>query len=248
MARVGERYRLLLQYSLSAEERERKRIARELHDETAQSLTSLTLSLQALIGMAELKGFTDPDFMDRLKKTHAYAVHAGKEVVWLMKELRPTLLDELGMPAAINRYAKDTLQAQGINVSTEFTGTDRRFQPEVEVSLYRIAQGAIGNILKHSGAKNVAIKLKCDHSECVLTIEDDGRGFDVSKLTAVEPSGRGAGLFIMRERTSLLGGSGYVESKPGEGTRVIAKVPLERNVEDLVKDAVDEEDKSPDSR
>ncbi len=241
LARIGERYRVLLQYSLSAQEQERKRIARELHDETAQSLTGLTLSLQALLGLAELKGYTDPEFMERLKKIQAYAVHTGKEVVKLMKELRPTLLDELGLSAAIHRYARDTLQ--GVSVSTEFAGTDRRFSPEIEASLFRIAQGAIGNIMKHAEAKNVSVKLICDQRECLLTIQDDGKGFDVSRLTGVDPSGRGAGLFIMRERTSLLGGTGFVESNPGHGAKVIVRVPLERNLEDLGKEAVNEEDK-----
>ena len=240
LARVGERYRVLLQHALTAQEQERKRIARELHDETSQAITSLTLSLQAIIGMAEMKGIRDVELMENLKKTHSYAVHAGNEIVKLMKELRPTLLDELGLPAAIHRYAKDTLQAQGINVSAEFIGTDQRFQSEIEVSFYRIAQGAIGNILEHSGAKNASIKLECNDRECALYIQDDGKGFDVSKLTRVERSGRGAGLFTMRERASLLGGVGYVESKPGQGTKVIAKVPL-------VGDITSEEDKSTNS-
>jgi len=236
LARVGERYRLLLQHALTAQEQERKRIARELHDETSQTITSLTLSLQAIIGMMEMKGIGDAELMDKLKTTQSYAVHAGNEIVKLMKELRPTLLDELGLPAAIHRYAKNNLQAQGINVSAEFIGTEQRFQPEVEVTLFRIAQGAIGNVLEHSGAKNVSIKLECNARECVLRIEDDGKGFDVSKLTRVDASGRGAGLFTMRERTSLVGGTGYVESKPGRGTTIIAKVPL-------VRDVTDEEDK-----
>jgi signal transduction histidine kinase len=240
LARVGERYRVLLQHALTGQEEERKRIARELHDETSQAITSLTLSLHAIIGMLEMKGIRDVELMEKLKTTHSYAVHAGNEIVKLMKELRPTLLDELGLPAAIHRYAKDTLQAQGINVSAEFIGTDRRFRPELEVSLYRIAQGVIGNILEHSGAKNVSIKLECNDRECALYIQDDGKGFNVRKLTRVERSGRGAGLFTMRERISLLGGAGYVESKPGQGTKITAKVPL-------VGDITSEEDKSTNS-
>lgn len=241
LERGKERYQTLLQHALTAQEDERKRIARELHDETAQAITSLTLSLQAIIGMAEMRGVKDVEFMEKLRTTHSYAVHAGTEIVRLMKELRPTLLDELGLPAAIHRYAKDTLQTQGINVSAEFIGTEQRFRPEIEVSLYRIAQGAIGNILEHSEAKNVSIKLECDDKECALYVQDDGKGFEIKKLTRVERSGRGAGLFTMRERTNLLGGVGYVESKPGEGTTVIAKVPL-------VGDIASEEDKSANSR
>jgi signal transduction histidine kinase len=240
LTNAGQRYQVLLRHALTAQEEERKRIARELHDETSQALTSLTLSLQAIIAMAEMKGIGDAELMEKVKTTHSFAVHAGYEIVRLMKELRPTLLDELGMAAAIHRYARDNLQAQGINVSAEFSGTDERFPPEVEVTLFRVAQGLIGNIVEHSGAKNVSIKLECNASECTLCIEDDGKGFDVRKLTAVEASGRGAGLFTMRERLRLVGGTGHIESKPGQGTRVITKVPL-------VKGIADEEDKGADS-
>ena len=232
LARVGERYKALLQHALTAQEQERKRIARELHDETAQSLTSLSLSLKAIIALAEMKGIGDAEFIEKLHKAQSYAVHAGNEIVRIMKELRPTLLDELGLAAAIHRYAKDSLQAQGITVTTEFSGTDRRLPPEVEVTLFRVAQGLIGNILEHSKAKNAWIKLNCDSNECALSVEDDGKGFDVSQLTRVEPDGRGAGLFTMRERVRLLGGNGYVESQPGQGTKVTVKVPLTTKVED----------------
>ena len=235
LARARERYQALLRHALTAQEQERKRIARELHDETSQAITSLTLSLQAIIAMAEMIGIGDAEFMNKVKTTHSFAVHAGYEIVRLMKELRPTLLDELGLAAAIHRYAKDSLEARGINVSAEFSEMEERLPPEVEVTLYRIAQGLIGNILEHSGAKNVTINLERNANECILRIEDDGKGFDVSKLTRVESSGRGAGLFTMRERLKLVGGVGHVESEPGRGTTVIAKVPL-------VKDVADEED------
>ncbi len=226
LAQAGERYRALLQHALTAQEQERKRIARELHDETSQAITSLTLSLQAIMTIAEMKGIGDDEFMEKVKATHAFAVHAGHEIVRLMKELRPSLLDELGMPVAIHRYAKDTLQTQGIQVSADFTGTGERFPPEVEVTLFRVAQGLIGNILEHSEAKNTRIKLECDENECILRIEDDGKGFDVKKLTRVDPSGRGAGLFTLKERVSLVGGNCHIDSSPGHGTKVTVKVPL----------------------
>jgi len=241
LAMAGERYQTLLQHALAAQEEERKRIARELHDETSQALTSLTLNLQAIIQMAEMKGVVDTQLMEKLKATHSYAIHAGHEVVKLMKELRPTLLDELGLPAAIHRYAKDTLQAQGIEVSAEFVGTEERLPPEVEVTLFRVAQGAIGNISEHSAAKNAYIKLECNASECLLRIEDDGKGFNVSKITRVDPSGRGAGVFTMKERVRLVDGVCHIESQPGQGTRVVVKVPVAGDIRD-------EEDKGANSR
>lgn len=228
LAKARERYQALLQHALTAQEQERRRIARELHDETSQAITSLTLSLQALLEMAEGRGIGDAEFLDRLKKAHSYAVYAGNEVVKLMKELRPTLLDELGLAAAIQHYAKETLSPKGIEVVMEQRGERERLPSEVEITLYRIAQGAIGNILEHSGAKRARIVLEFRPGECLLTIEDDGRGFDVTKITRVEPSGRGAGLFTMKERVSLVGGSCQIDSRPGRGTRVSVRVPVPR--------------------
>jgi signal transduction histidine kinase len=221
-----ERYQTLLQHALTAQEEERKRIARELHDETSQALTSLTLNLQAAITKAEADGVVEADFINRLRKIQSLAVHTQNEVSKLMKELRPTLLDELGLPAAISRYAKDSLESLGTKVSTEFEGVEERLPSEIEVTLFRISQGMIGNILEHAESKNVSITLKCDDSKCVMNINDDGKGFDVSKITRVDKGGRGAGLFTMKERARLVGGRCSIKSQPGEGTRIVVKVPL----------------------
>ena len=221
-----ERYQTLLHHALTAQEEERKRIARELHDETSQAITSLTLNLQAAMTKAETNGIGESDFIDKLKKIQSLAVHTQNEISRLMKELRPTLLDELGLPAAISRYAKDSLEALGTKVSTEFEGVEERLPTEVEVTLFRIAQGTIGNVLEHAGAKNVSIRLKCNASECILDVEDDGRGFDVNKITGVDKRGRGAGLFTMKERARLVGGKCSVKSQPKKGTIVVVKIPL----------------------
>jgi len=236
-----ERYQTLLQHALTAQEEERKRIARELHDETSQALTSLTLNLQAAITKAETDGVVDADFMGKLKKIQSVAVHTQNEISKLMKELRPTLLDELGLAAAVSRYAKDSLESLGTKVSTEFEGVEERLPTEVEVTLFRIAQGTIGNILEHAEAKNVSIRLECNASECVLDVKDDGRGFDVSKITRVDKGGWGAGLFTMKERARLVGGRCSIKSQPGKGTRIVVKVPLKGFMADA-------EDKSTNSR
>ncbi|MGQ9545871.1 MAG: GAF domain-containing protein [Dehalococcoidia bacterium] len=221
-----ERYQALLQHALTAQEEERKRLARELHDETSQALTSLTLNLQAVITKAETDGVVDPDFIARLQKIQSLAVYTQNEIVKLMKELRPTLLDELGLPAAISRYARDSLEPLGTKVSTEFKGVEKRLPTEVEVTLFRIAQGIIGNILEHAQAKNAHIRLECNARECTLEIKDDGKGFDISKITGVDKTGRGAGLFTMKERARLVGGRCSVKSQPGKGTRIAVRVPL----------------------
>jgi len=108
------------------------------------------------------------------------------------------------------------------------------------VTLFRVAQGALGNILEHSKAKNASIKLECGDELCLLRVEDDGKGFNVGGLTRVDPRGRGAGLFTMKERVRLLGGVCHVDSQPGKGTKVIVKIPL-------TGDEIHETDKSADS-
>jgi signal transduction histidine kinase len=226
LERGRERYQTLLQHALTAQEEERKRIARELHDETSQALTSLTLNLQAAITKAETDGVEDADYIGRLRKIQSLAVHTQNEISKLMKELRPTLLDELGLPAAISRYAKDSLEPLGTKVFTEFEGVEKRLSTEVEVTLFRIAQGTVGNILEHAEAKNVSIRLECNASECVLKVNDDGKGFDVNKITRVDKGGRGAGLFTMKERARLVGGACKIRSQPGKGTRIAVKIPL----------------------
>jgi signal transduction histidine kinase len=164
------RYQVLLKYALQAQEDERKRLARELHDETSQALSSLTYRLQAALQMAEMQPSGDARLKEILQKAHANAVQSSKEIVRLMMDLRPTLLDDLGMPAAIYRYAKDTLEPKGINVAMECIGGEHRLPTEVEVAFFRVAQGLISNVLKHSHAKNVSIKVECSTSKALLFV------------------------------------------------------------------------------
>ncbi len=221
-----ERYRQLARQVLMAQEEERRRIARELHDETSQALTGLALNLQVLVETAETAGIQDPEFKARLKKGHSLAVEISTEVSRLIADLRPALLDTLGLIPAIRQYAESNLTPLGINVSFEFEGIERALPPEVETGLFRWAQGAIGNIMQHSQARNATISLKREGDELVLCISDDGKGFDVLQLTGIEQSGRGAGLFSMKERVGLLGGTCSVESQLGQGTTATARVPI----------------------
>ncbi|MDY7019475.1 MAG: GAF domain-containing sensor histidine kinase [Chloroflexota bacterium] len=225
-----ERYQILLRQALTIQEEERKRIARELHDETSQDLTALALNLQAVTEMMEMDSVENTEIKAMLKKTHTIAVHASAEVTKIIRELRPTLLDTLGLPAAVRNLAETNLVPKGINVSTELKGMDRRLSPETELSLFRIVQEAMSNVVKHSEAKSATICLECDANKCVLRVEDDGKGFNVSEITSIDQKGRGAGLFGMKERVTAAGGKCTIESKLGQGTKVIAKVPIVRSI------------------
>jgi signal transduction histidine kinase len=230
LRKARERLRKLARQNLVAEEEERRRIARELHDETSQSLSGIALQLEALMEMSAKSGNQDAKFIDGLKKVQSLTVQVHKEVSRLISNLHPAVLDTLGLVAAVRQHAKNSLQPLNINVTVEVKGTEMRFAPDVEAALFRTVQGAIGNIAEHSKAKNASIVLVYQPDEFSLKISDDGQGFDVSKITDVEESGRGRGLFSMRERIGFLGGTSGMESKIGVGTTVWAKIPVGQDI------------------
>jgi len=226
LRKARERYQKLTRQTLTSQEEERKRLARELHDETSQALSGIELQLQALMDTIEMSGKKDLAFVAKLKKVQSLAIEVHGEISRLIADLRPALLDTLGLVPAIRQYAESNLRPLGVNVSVESKGVEMRLTPEVEVGLFRWAQGAIGNIAQHSKAKNARIILKYENSELLIEIIDDGIGFDVSKITDIEGSGRGRGVFSMKERIGLLGGTCGIESKPGHGTIVRGRVPI----------------------
>ena len=232
LRRARERYRQLARQTLMAQEEERRRLARELHDETSQALAGLALQLQALVDRAEMSGNQDAEFVSALNKVQSLTGQVHGEISRLIGDLHPALLDTLGLVPAIRQYAETNLRPLGINVSLETKGRDRRLPPEVEAGLFRWTQGATGNIAQHSKAKNAAIILEFGEDELLLRVTDDGRGFNVSEITHIEESGRGRGVFSMKERVGLLGGTCSIESQLGQGTTVRARVPIGWSDED----------------
>jgi len=230
LRKARERLRKLARQNLVAEEEERRRIARELHDETSQSLSGIALQLEALMEMSAKSGNQDAQLIAGLKKVQSLTVQVHKEVNRVMSNLHPAVLDTLGLVAAVRQHAKSNLQPLNINVTVEVKGTEMRFPPDVEAALFRVFQGSIGNIAEHSKAKNASIVLVYQPNEFSLSISDDGQGFDVSKITDVEESGRGRGLFSMRERIGFLGGTSGIESKIGAGATVWAKIPIGQDI------------------
>ena len=230
LRKARERLRKLARQNLVAEEEERRRIARELHDETSQSLSGIALQLEALVEMSAKSGNQDAEFIARLKKVQSLTVQVHKEVSRLISNLHPAVLDTLGLVAAVRQHANSRLQPLNINVTMEVKGTEMRFPSDVEAALFRVVQGTIGNIAEHSKAKNASIVLVYQPDEFSLIISDDGQGFDVSKITDVEESGRGRGLFSMRERIGFLGGTSGIESKFGAGTTLWAKIPMGQDI------------------
>jgi signal transduction histidine kinase len=230
LRKARERMRRLARQNLVAEEDERRRIARELHDETSQSLSGIALQLEALVERSEIYGKQDQEFIAGLKKVQSLTVQVHQEVSRLISNLHPALLDTLGLVPAVRQHTESRLQPLEINVSVETKGTVMRFPPDVEAALFRFVQGAIGNIAQHSKARNARIALEYKPDEFIMYVRDDGQGFDVSEITDVEESGRGRGLFSMRERIGFLGGTSGIESRIGQGTTVWARIPVGQEI------------------
>jgi signal transduction histidine kinase len=208
---------------ISAQEDERKRIARELHDETSQGLTALMVGLESA-DMALVSGSGEAS--NQLQKTKAIARKMLLNTRRLVGDLRPSLLDDLGLVPAIAWYGKQRLAPLGIDLDLKCDATETRLPPEYETALFRIAQEAITNVVKHSQASKVSVDLHASNSQLVLKVTDNGRGFVCPDDAAPNGSTGSFGLQGMQERVSILGGKFSIQTAPGKGTILEAHVPL----------------------
>ncbi|MBI4320111.1 MAG: HAMP domain-containing protein [Chloroflexi bacterium] len=216
----------LLAKVITAQEEERHRIARELHDESAQALTALMMALDAVE-----KGMPAIPHEQREKLHHARSLTEGalgdvRRMIW---DLRPIVLDDLGLGSAVRWYAQQRLEAEDIRVHVSVSGLRERLPARLETELYRILQEAITNIAKHAQARNAWVRLCRTNGRLSVSVEDDGRGFQVDALGPADQGGCGLGLLGMRERIELLGGSLAVHSLPGRGTHLTIEVLVEGN-------------------
>jgi len=201
---------------VSGQELERRRLARELHDETGQALTSILLGLRAV----EEAG-SEQDMSAAAANLRDLVVGTLQDVRRLAVQLRPKALDDFGLVAAVERLAQTFSEASAIRVDLEAQLGEERLPAEVETTLYRIVQEALTNIVKHAGASRVSILLVRSSGTATVVIEDDGQGFDPADLQEER-----MGIVGMRERVELHEGRLRVESTPGAGATVVAEVPL----------------------
>jgi len=199
---------------VQAQELERTRLARELHDETGQALTSI------LLGLKPLEGVADADARAAVAAVRELVVSTLQDVRRLAVELRPSALDDLGLVPAVDRLAK-TVAETGMRVDVEAHIGDERLPEPVETTLYRIVQEAVTNVARHSGAERLSITLTRKNGAVVAIVEDDGKGFDPARTAS-----DGLGLVGMRERLALVGGTLRIEAAAGAGTTIAAEVPL----------------------
>lgn len=204
---------------LTAHEAERKRIARELHDDTAQSLTSIIVRLRLLERATD-----DPDVLKNVQELREISSDALDSVRRLAMDLRPAALDDLGLVPALEAFAERFTANRGTHITLRTEGIRRRLPRDVELVMYRVVQEALNNAAKHASARYVEVSLKRKRNILTVTVEDDGVGFEPGAVERTQ--GSGLGLFGMRERLALVGGDLVIESSYGQGTRVIARVPL----------------------
>jgi signal transduction histidine kinase len=220
--------RQLLQQAIAAQEQERRRIARELHDQTGQALTSLLVWLRALEAEADGSGrlTISPARLQELKAIVADTLDGVRD---LALELRPSVLDDLGLVPALQRYVRTCQERHQLAIDFQTVGLEGvRLPLSVETALYRIMQEALTNVVQHACAHRVGLLLEARAGVVVAIVEDDGCGFEADRLMHGPMHKRWLGLSGMSERAQLLGGKLSIESAPGEGTTVFVEVPLEQ--------------------
>jgi signal transduction histidine kinase len=212
----------LLGRLVTAQEEERRRISRELHDHLGQYLATMMLCLKTLRPTAF--GEAARDGLQRLEELTGDLVEEVHHLAW---ELRPAALDDLGLQAALHNYAEKWSERSGVAVDFHGGGLERqRLPPEVETTVYRVAQEALTNVLKHAAARHVSVIAERRREHVLVIVEDDGQGFDAEAAARTPAAGRGLGLLGMRERVALVGGALDIDSVSGGGTTVRARIPV----------------------
>ncbi|MBR0754290.1 ATP-binding protein [Bradyrhizobium jicamae] len=219
-----DRQRLLRRLG-DAEENERRRISRELHDQIGQTVTGLLLGLKSL-EQSIATATSDPAQIDKLHWLQGLASGIGRDIHQIAADLRPTALDDLGLHKAIEAVCAEWTRRFGINTDVQILGPADRLPLEVEIALYRAIQEALNNVVKHGNARNVSLVFDRRKDELRVIMEDDGVGFDLSKLPRSDPNTSRLGLSVMEERLALLGGTLTIESEPDVGTTLFMTVPL----------------------
>jgi len=218
---------------IEAQENERKRISRELHDEIGQGLTAIKFNLDRME-----KDLPQPSsvVLERLGEAKSLSSQMLTSMRQLSMDLRPTMLDDVGLIPTLRWYIQNFSNRLNIHSSFQAIGFQEKLPSQIETALYRIIQEALNNIAKHSGAHRVEVHLERRDSLLSASITDDGGGFDLGKALRPESTERGFGIIGMQERVSLLGGTMDIQTGPETGTFIYIEVPYPNKREDCEKD------------
>ncbi|NJC98396.1 MAG: hypothetical protein C3F07_07535 [Anaerolineales bacterium] len=214
----GELFRRVV----GAQEAERQRIARDLHDETGQALTAIGMGLRGLSGKLPPR---NKDALNTLHKLETLTADSLKELQRLISDLRPSHLDDLGLSAALRWYAGRIQEHSDITIRVDIAGEERDLDEAVKITIFRVIQESLNNIIKHSDASHVNIHLQYTDRKVRIQVRDNGIGFDLDQVKLERARRPSLGLAGMEERAALLGGSVSIQSRPGYGTEVEALIP-----------------------
>jgi len=206
-----------------AQEEERKRIARELHDETAQQLIALSHQVEDFSRNNECLSLDDIGLLESWRR-HLKDTLQG--IRWFTRELRPPMIDDLGLLPAVEWLTGELKHQSGMSVDLKVIGTERRFSPEVDLLLFRIVQESLNNARRHADASQVQVVLEYAEDKTVVTISDNGKGFKLPEASGEMSRLGKLGLIGMEERARLLGGKLTMQSELGKGTTITVVVPV----------------------
>jgi signal transduction histidine kinase len=213
----------LLGRVVAAQEAERQRIARELHDETGQALTATGLGLRGIASSVHQDPERAANNLNQLEKLVTVALN---ELQRLIADLRPSHLDDLGLPATLRWWADEVESRGSMQVDVQVSGEEKELDAPIRLAIFRVTQEALNNAIKHSSATIAAVELAYHEDLVSVIIADNGRGFDMDRVMSDKIHGSW-GLLGMQERASLLGGQVSIESQPGSGTRVMITIPYQ---------------------
>lgn len=209
---------------VAAQEAERQRIARDLHDETGQSLTAIGMGLRGLSGKLSAR---NKDALTTLHELETLTADSLKELQRLMTDLRPSHLDDLGLSAALRWYASRIQEISSLSIRVDIHGEERDLDDAMKITIFRIIQECLNNIMKHAQATHVNIHLHFEEKDVRINVFDNGIGFDKEQIQQRRTHRPSLGLAGMEERAALLGGTFNIQSRPGYGTEVEAVIPYQ---------------------
>jgi signal transduction histidine kinase len=213
----------LLKRLITAQEDERKRVARELHDELGQTLSGLSLRVEGMRRLLE----TDRNLaLEQLEHIHALTTASTEQMYDIILDLRPSALDDLGLVPALRTFADRLLENNNLHLFMDTDGFQHRLPTEIETALFRVFQEALNNVVRHAKATHVWVTLSCQNNVFNGEILDDGQGFDLDSIHMNGNSPRGLGLSGMQERVMQCGGQLQIETQPKTGTRIKINVPI----------------------
>jgi PAS domain S-box-containing protein len=222
LRKSGKELRILSNQLLMVEEKERKRIARELHDGIGQALSAIKFSVEN--SLRQLRKVADPSELESLEVLIPLSQKTIEEVRRIVKDLRPAILDDLGILATINWFCREFQKVYaGIRIETKIDAQENIIPTHLKTVIFRILQEALNNVAKHSRADLIQLSLGVQDFSIIMRVHDNGVGFDVTKTIAMIPSRRGVGLASMRERAELSGADFDITSNAGQGTTIWVK-------------------------